>query len=357
VSLSQLTAAADLRNLRHGDLVQGLSFAALINAPAAHHYDAMVWRSLSNLIGAECDVARGLPSRQAWWGPRRSDVKALAGRRSMSTSSAAAAGDLAISAAVSIIAEAIRPRLILERAGALRQEVAGVISAVAPEWSGGSGAWVNENANVSEPAVTVLAGSATPHTAGAYIELSRKLRQQAEAIEADITAELRRLVSATIEAGLINGTGTAGQPLGILQTPGVTAVSFAGSTPNYAELVSVAEAYYDNDGDPDGAAWFVNPADFTDLLTVTQAAGTGAYAAQIVAGNRYILGHRAYVSGHVPAGKVILCDPRSLLITYWQAPIVQTNPFALDMSGALRLTVLNDVDITVRHRSQLIIGG
>ena len=357
MSIQQLNAAADLRKLRHADVIQGLTLGSLLTAPVTNHHDVAVWRSLSNLIGAEWITEAGLPSPTSWWGPRRCDVRALVGSRAMSVGNTPAAGDLAISSAVAAIAEAIRPRTVLERAGAIRQEVGGVVDATAPEWSGGSGAWVAEGIDVPSAAVTVTSGTATPHTAGAYIEVSRRLLKQVLSIEADLAAELRRLVAATVEAGLINGSGSQAQPPGILNTPGATAVPFAGATPTYAELVAMAEAFYDNDGDPDAAAWFVNPADFTSLLAVTQASGTGQYAGQIVAGNRYILGTRAYLTNHIPAGKAILTDPRSLLITYWRAPLLITNPYALDTSGGQRLTVLNDVDITVRHRPQLIIGG
>jgi HK97 family phage major capsid protein len=357
VSIAQLNAAADLRSLRHADVIGGLTITALLNAPVARRHDVPVWRSLSNLIGSEWATEMGLPSPTSWWGPRRCDVRALVGSRSMSVGSTPAAGDLAISSAVAAIAEAIRPRLVLERAGAIRQEVGGVVDATAPEWSGGSGAWVAEGVEVPGAAVTVSAGTATPKTAGAYIEVSRRLLKQAEAIEADLGAELRRLVAGTVEAGLIAGSGSEAEPLGLIETPGATAVAFTSATPTYAELVEMTAAYYDSDGDPDSAAWFVNPADFTDMLSVSEASGTGQYAGQIVAGNRYIIGIRAYLTNHVPAGKAILTDPRNLLITYWRAPLLITNPYALDTSGGQRLTVLNDVDITVRHRPQLIIGG
>jgi HK97 family phage major capsid protein len=356
VTLGKLLAAEDLRALRHGELVGSLSLVGLLSAPASQQHDPPAWRALSNLISADWQADAGLPSPTSWWGPRRSDAKLLAGR-GLTAGSSSAAGNLAITSAVAGVAAAIRPRLVLEQAGAIRQEVSGQVDAVALEWSGGSGAWVNESVDVPTPALSLTGGASLPKTAGCFIEISRRLLLQAEAVEQVVAAELARLVAGTVEGGLINGSGVGAEPLGLLLTPGATAVSFAAATPTYAELVEMVEAYFDNDGDPDAAAWLMSPVDFTDLLTVTQAAGTGQYAAQLVGGSRYVLGIRAYLSNHVPAGQVILCDPRNLLITYWRAPLLIVNPYALDTSGGVRLTVLNDVNITVRHRPQLVIGG
>ena len=270
---------------------------------------------------------------------------------------AASAANLGITSAVAAIAEAIRPRTVLERAGAIRQEISGVVDAVAPEWANGSGAWIGEGQDAPDAGLSVTSGAALPRTAAASITLSRRLVKQAEGIEADLAAEVRRIVAGVVEGGFFNGSGIGLEPTGILQTPGAVAVPFAGATPTYAELVSMASAYYDADADPDRATWFMSPSTFIALLNVTQAAGTGQYAGAIVSGNRFVLGIRCYVTNHVPSGKAILVDPSSILLSYWRAPIITTNPYSLDTSGAVRLTVIDDCDLLVRHRSQLIIGG
>jgi hypothetical protein len=59
----------------------------------------------------------------------------------------------------------------------------------------------------------------------------------------------------------------------------------------------------------------------------------------------------------MPTGKVILTDPKNITLIYWRAATLLTNPYSLDTTGAVRLTCMNDVDLLVRHRSQLVIGG
>lgn len=285
-------------------------------------------------------------------------MRLLAGARGLSAGSATAGGNLAITSAVGAIAAAVRPRTILEAAGAQRVELSSVVDYVQPEWTSGAGAWLGEGADAPEAStLAVGTGNATPKTAGAVVDISRRMMKQSEAIESQVAAEMARLVRGVVEDGAFNGTGSLNQPLGLLATPGATAVSFAGAVPTYAELVSMAEAYYDNDADPLAGAWFLNPATFAALLEVERVSASGRYAATIEAGVPYVMGLRAWPTAYMPAGKVILCDPGNVTLTYWRAATLLRNPFVLGTTGAVRLTVLNDVDLVVTHRPQLIIGG
>lgn len=356
MSTSRLLAAADLRSLPYAEAVQGFSLTGLICTSSSTGENAS-WRALSNLIGSEWEADRGLRNRHAYWGPRASDARALGGRRTMTTGNAAAAGDLAIGSALLSLAASLRPQLVLERAGAVRREVGGVIDAVTTEWSGaGTGYWVGEGVDVQEPALTVVSGAITPRTCGAVMHISRRLAKQSAEIEGEVTAELRRLVAGTVEAAAFAGSGVESEPLGLINTPGATTVATAGAVPTYAELVDIVDAYHAADGDPDAAVWFVNPQDFTALMEVTVASGTGIYAATI-GQFRYILGVRAYLTRHVPAGTVILTDPRNITMTYWRAPEVIRDNYTLDFTGSIRIVVFNDVNLSVRHRPQLVIGS
>jgi len=72
--------------------------------------------------------------------------------------------------------------------------------------------------------------SLTPdHTGGAQMVISRKaLKQAGEGLEAAIRRDLSAVIGAELDRVVINGSGTAGQPLGII--PGATTYGIA-STP------------------------------------------------------------------------------------------------------------------------------
>jgi HK97 family phage major capsid protein len=183
------------------------------------------------------------------------------------------------------------------------------------------------------------------------------MMKQAASIEAQIGAELARLVRGVVESGAFTGTGTVNEPLGLLATPGAVAVPLAGAVPTFAEVADMVDAYYGTDADPLAAAWFIKPTDFAKLLEVEKTAASGRFAATIENGVPYIFGIRAWPTSHIPAGKVILTDPKNITLIYWRAATLLTNPYSLDTSGAVRLTCMNDCDLVVQHRGQLVIGG
>lgn len=358
MSTTALTAAADLRSLRHADRLD-LTFASLLLAPASRGHDVPVWRSLSNLIGAEWADQVGLASPTAWWAPRRSDARQLAGR-TMSTGSTVDGGNLAISSSVNAIAAATRPATVLERIGAIRTELPGrLVDAVSPQWAGGSGYWVAEGADVGDAGLTVTSASAAPRTAGASITLSRRLTLQAEAIEQQVAAEIQRQIRVTIETAFLNGTGSNSQPLGLVNTPGTGTQAFSSAgEPTFAELVEMVETFAEANGDLDAARWILHPSTFGNLLSREASASTGVFVASGAGAGRSMVGIPAAVTSACPAGKVLLLDPRNVEIYYWRSPQVIVNRYIdNDYSGATRITVLNDCGMLVQRRNQLIVGG
>lgn len=350
-----LAAYQDLQRIARGDLLNGITLSALLTTGPAAGYDVPAWRSLSNLLQDRWQES-GLPSSRSWWAPRRSDARALVGaRRDLSVGSANNGGALAMASAVTAVAAAVRPMLVLDRIGCQRLEVGSVVDAVVPEWSGGSGYWVGEGGAVGSADVTVSTGTALPHTAGCSQVYSRRLLKNAADLEPQLAAELQRLVRGTLEAGLIAGDGSQGQPLGLIHTTGATAVSFAGAVPTFAEVADVLQGYYDNDGDPDAAVVLVNPVTFVGMLETQKVAGSGQYLAAVEGQRRSVLGVTAQLSNHVPEGKVVMLDPANVTLVFWRAASVSIDPNST--TGNRRMVVLNDVDLVVRHRSQLVIGG
>ena len=160
-----------------------------------------------------------------------------------------------------------------------------------------------------------------------------------------------------VESGAFTGTGTVNQPLGLLATPGAVAVPLAGAVARYVELADMVDAYYSSNADPLAAAWFIHPTHLAKLLETEKTAQSGLFAATVENGVPYICGIRAWPTAYMPTEKVILTDPKNITLIYWRAATLLTNPYSLDTSGAVRLTCMNDCDLVVQHRGQLVIGG
>lgn len=87
-------------------------------------------------------------------------------------------------------------------------------------------AWRNENASVAESDPTFRAVDITPRSLAFYFKVSRELLMDASA---DLDRALRTAIAgafaAAIDLAALRGTGTAPQPRGLLNTPGVHQVA------------------------------------------------------------------------------------------------------------------------------------
>ena len=102
--------------------------------------------------------------------------------------------------------------------------------------------------------------SFSPHQLGGYTEMSRLLVLQSSPDAADtVASDLVRKIKRTIEAAAFNGSGTAGQPHGIIGLTGVTTASGASATlSTFTTAVSQIGDALDVDSNPGGpsrAAW------------------------------------------------------------------------------------------------------
>jgi HK97 family phage major capsid protein len=343
-----------------GTYWHGLGLAGIVTAGAAHHHTDPGARALSNLIGRQWPD-HGLSSPQAYWMPTRAIARQLfGGKRDLSVGSGpTTGGDLAAHGAVLRLAAATRPLTVLQRAGAQVHEVSGVHELTIPAWDEtASGYWVTEKQAPAAAGLSITDGVATPRTCGAVQTISRRLLKQAIDIEAQLVAELQRIVASTIETGVWTGDGTDGTPIGIERTPGTETVTFATTTPTYAKLVEMVEAYLDQNADPSAMTFFCNPKLLARLMTTEVASSTGNFVAGCIHGPRQLslFGVPVAFSNAITDGTVILANPQDLHLVFWRSPQLIVNPFSSDTNGDVRVTVLNDLDVVVNRRHSLVIG-
>jgi HK97 family phage major capsid protein len=334
--------------------------APILTANATSGYNDPAARALSNLIGQEWPD-QGLSSSYAYWAPTRKIARKLfGGTRDLSVSnSPSKGGDLAAHGSVLRLAAATRPVSVLQASGAQVHEVGGVHEVLIPAWDeSASGYWVTEGQAVTPAGLSITDGVATPKTVGAVQTVSRRLLKQAIDIEDQLISELRRIVASSMEVGLWTGDGTNGTPIGIENTPGTETVTFASSTPTYAKLVEMVEAYLDQNGDPSAMLFYCNPKTLARLMTTEVSTGSGNFAASCIHGPRQLslFGVPVAFSNAITDGTVILANPSDLHVVYWRSPQLIVNPFSSDTVGDVRLSVLNDVDVVVSRRHSLVIG-
>lgn len=280
-------------------------------------------------------------------------TKSLA--RDLQTTPASSGGNL-IADSVAAVAAATRPQTILKEIGAERVEIAAESLAL-PRWNGGTGGWIAEGAQAPQLATIVSSVELHPRGAAARISISRKLRIQGDSIESQIQAELSRAVRNIIEAGFISGSGTNGEPLGLINTTGAQTSTFSGATPTFAELMAMAELLGDANHRVEDASFLLHPSDLAALLNAEKVSNSGQMIADFVGGRYRIAGIPVASSTHMSEGTHVLCIPTAIKLGFFGSPVVTADPYRSLSTGAVELTVINYVDLAVQDASTLVIGS
>lgn len=262
--------------------------------------------------------------------------------------------------------DAIHDKLVLAAAG--MRTISGLVGNVEiPKGGKVAGSWIaTEGADANEQTPDFGQVAATPHTAGAYVDLTRKfLMQTSIGAEAFVQGELVAGLAALFESAAFNGTGTAGAPKGIFNTADVPTVSFTAGAPTLKNIVDMVAKMETANTATDAAKWIM-PADVWALLRSTmdlQAVKSGD-ATTAIASGRYLAdpltktieGLGYLLSNLTKAKEVLLGDFSQLVMMLWGGTDVTVDPYALSKSGGLRIIALQDCDFVVRRPEAFVRG-
>ena len=172
----------------------------------------------------------------------------------------------------------------------------------------------NESAQITESTPIFGQIAATPKAVGAYVELSRLfLKQTSPAAERFAMSEFARAIAAAVDAAMIDGTGSLGQPLGLLGTTGIATESGAAVTwPTICAVVGDVEAA-NGMVSPNAAGWAIAPDAAEVLRQRAKETGGGSF---ILADGR-IDGRPAFVSNSVPSATAVFGDWSGVMLATW----------------------------------------
>lgn len=255
----------------------------------------------------------------------------------------------------------LRNRLVTAQLGAtVLDGLVGDIT-IPKQLTGNSVTWVDENGQANESNATFGQIGLKPKTVTANTELSRKfILQSSLSAEQFARNELLSAMMLGIDLAAINGSGASNQPTGILNTAGIGAVDIGanGGKLGWEHVVALETSIAAANADLSNLAYLTNTKVRGALKTTLKAEGVSGYIWQD--GATPLNGYRCEVSNQVPSnltkgtanGK---CSPlifgnwADLLIAHWGVLDVITDPYTKGKQGAVVITVLQDVDIAVRH--------
>jgi HK97 family phage major capsid protein len=202
--------------------------------------------------------------------------------------------------------------------------------------------------------------SLTPHNVAAYTEVSRQLLlQSSPSADQLVMNDLAAVVALAVDLAAINGSGAAGQPLGIVNTTGIGSVSgallstiaYAGVI-NFQTLVATANALINPD-----AAGYVAATGVAALLMGRNRftnTDTPLWSDNLFDGK--IGGSRGMSSNQMTSGTMLFGDWSQLIIAEWGALELELNPYANFPAGIQGIRCFYTVDAGVRYAASFSYG-
>lgn len=257
----------------------------------------------------------------------------------------------------------LRKRLVLGLAGA--RVLTGLVGdvAVPRHDASATGYWVAEGGAPTEGSETIGQVTMTPHTFGAYVDISRKLLKQSSLdVEGFVRDDLARVIATGVDYAGLHGddSADANQPDGIAATSGIGSVvgGTNGAAPDWADVVDLESEVAVDDAEVDNMAYITNAKVRGKFKKVFRNATYGENP--IWESDGTLNGHRALVSNQVSStltkGSSSVCSAifygnwDDLVLGIWGEGVdMLVDPYSLSTSGGVRVVAFQDVDFAVRH--------
>lgn len=229
-----------------------------------------------------------------------------------------------------------------------------------PKQTGGAQAfWVGEGENVQETIPTFGQIKLSPHTVGAYTDITRRLlKQSTPDAENLVRADLAAAVGIAIDHAGFYGTGTGDEPRGIKNYTGIGAQVWKGDFMSYEEAVALESEIAADNALVDRMAYVFDArgrgkAKTTPKFMEGQSVGQ---AGLLWEPNGTVNGYRAAVTNQIKTGDAFFGNFNDFIIAMWGGLDLTIDPYALSLSGGLRIVVMQDLDFGMRRVESFAYG-
>lgn len=253
--------------------------------------------------------------------------------------------------------ELLRNRTVAFRLGATT--LSGLVGNVnIPKQTGAATAfWLStESTQITESDQTFGQLSFAPKTVGGYTEISRLLLLQSSPdVEGIVNADLAAVVGIALDSGIISGSGSGGQPKGIVGLSGVgnpsgmTTLGLSGLI-NFQTAVGAANVV------PVRGGW---AAPFTVSGLLRQRNEFANTYSPLWYGSIWdgtMLGYPAMASAQIGSGTMIFGDWAQVVVAEWGVLEIEVNPYANFQAGIIGVRAIMTVDVGVRYPAAFSVG-
>ncbi len=225
-----------------------------------------------------------------------------------------------------------------------------------------SSGWVDEGAAAAQLEPSFTTAVLEPHSLTAQVIISRRLLANSSFdLDTFLRAELVQRLSLAIDLAAVNGSGSAGQPLCLLNTSGLDLLQAGtnGGAPTWGHLVDLEHRVMSRVGD--GAispTWLMSPTLAKKLRKTARVSGGPDFLLEA----RDLLGYPVRVSPNVPdnltkgtseevCSALVFGDLAEVVVGFWTALAVDllVDPYTMAKDGKVRLVARAEVGIVPRR--------
>ena len=227
--------------------------------------------------------------------------------------------------------------------------------------------WVAENAAITESEGAFDSIALSPHTVAARSQMTRQMLQQSTPdIEMLARNDLILIMALALDSAAIYGTGTNGQPLGILNQTGIgsEAIGTNGGAISIDNLIDMETLVASANADMGALAYLTNPHLIGSLKKLKSTTGQylwtdnpiGMRTATPGEINGYPVARTNQIQSNGTKGtgtnlsSIIYGNWNDLIIGEWGVLEILANPFGAGYnSGAVDIRAMQTIDLNVRH--------
>lgn len=248
--------------------------------------------------------------------------------------------------------ELLRNRMAMMQAGVtMLTGLQGNIS-VPRQSSAATAYWVGEGGSPTESQQGIDQINMTPKTIGAFVDYSRRLLLQSSIdVEGMVRADIARVIALELDRAAIYGTGSANQPLGLVNTTGIGSQTITNSG-TFTEYIGMETDVAVANADAGSMRYIIN-ATTRGTLKSTSIVGTEP---RFVYENDEINGYPVIVSNQLQSNDALFGDFSQFVVGMWSGLDLTVDPYAGATAGTVRIIALQDVDYAVRQPGAFCYG-
>jgi len=235
--------------------------------------------------------------------------------------------------------------------------------------------FVGENADVTNSKLTFGLVNMIPRTIGVRVPISRRMMiQSSPDIENLVRLDMAESVALGMDYTIGYGTGSNGQPLGIINTTGIGSVTLGGGTAkafpaslggdgstthncgDWADYVDLETELAIDNLDAGSMRYIMNSVVRGALKQTLKVSGD-AGAGYIYTDAGQVNGYQTVISNQMQLNDVLFGNFADCVVGMWSGLDVVVDPYTQSASGQVILTVHQDFDVAVRRPQSFALGS